>query len=130
MTTVGGRAVRYGAYPLVALAATVMLETGERGSLSQAVDGIQSQFGVSDLWIGALPAAMTLIGVFASIPFGHLADHMRRTYLLAFAMAVGSAIALASFIRFTYQLMYSHLVYKRTRANAVYLGGIHFGVRH
>src|SRR4029079_4508343 len=89
---VGGRAVRYGAYPLVALAATVMLETGERGSLSQAVDGIQSQFGVSDFWIGALPAAMTLVGVFASIPFGPLADHVRRTYLLAVAMVVWTAV--------------------------------------
>jgi predicted MFS family arabinose efflux permease len=77
---------------LVALAATVMLETGERGSLSQAADGIQSHFGVSDLWIGALPAAMTLVGVFASIPFGHLADHMRRTFLLAFAMVVWTSV--------------------------------------
>ena len=37
--------------PLLALAATVMLESGERASLSQAAEGIQSQFNVSDFWI-------------------------------------------------------------------------------
>ena len=52
---VASKAVHYGAYPVVALAATVMLETGERGSLSQAADGIQAHFHVSDFWIGALP---------------------------------------------------------------------------
>jgi len=86
------RAARYGAYPVVALAATVMLETGERGSLSQAADGIQHHFHVSDFWIGALPTAMTLIGIVGSIPFGHLADRMRRTLLLAIAMMVWTSV--------------------------------------
>ncbi|HEY2814745.1 MAG TPA: MFS transporter [Acidimicrobiales bacterium] len=90
--SVAERAVRYGAYPVVALAATVMLETGERGSLSQAADGLQAHFHVSDFWIGALPAAMTLIGILGSIPFGHLADRMRRTFLLAGAMAVWTLV--------------------------------------
>jgi predicted MFS family arabinose efflux permease len=76
----------------MALAATVMLETGERGSLSQAADGIQEHFHVSDFWIGALPTAMTLIGVLGSIPFGHLADRLRRTFLLAGAMAVWTLV--------------------------------------
>jgi predicted MFS family arabinose efflux permease len=89
------RAVEYGSAPLVALAATVMLEAGERGSLSQAVDGvngIQAHFHVSDFWIGALPTAMTLIGILGSMPFGHLADRVRRTVLLAGAMAVWTLV--------------------------------------
>jgi predicted MFS family arabinose efflux permease len=86
------RAVVYGSMPVVALAATVMLETGERGSLSQAVDGIQSQFHVSDFWIGALPSAMALIGAFGSIPFGALADRTRRVFLLAGAMAIWTLV--------------------------------------
>lgn len=86
------RATHYGSLPLVALAATVMLETGERGSLSQAADGIQAHFNVSDFWIGALPSAMTIIGAVGSIPFGHLADRYRRTLLLAFAMTVWTVI--------------------------------------
>ena len=86
------RASRYGALPVVALAATVMLETGERGSLSQAADGIQAHFHVSDFWIGALPTAMTLIGTVGSLPFGHLADRVRRTFLLAAAMGVWTLV--------------------------------------
>jgi MFS family permease len=89
---VAKRATVYGGFPLFALAATVMLETGERGSLSQAANGIQDQFHVSDFWIGALPAALTLIGTVGSIPFGHLADRVKRTALLAGAMAVWTLI--------------------------------------
>ncbi|MEY2434330.1 MAG: hypothetical protein QOC92_4055 [Acidimicrobiaceae bacterium] len=92
---VAKRATRYGGYPLLALAATVMLETGERGSLSQAVTGvgsIQEEFGVSDFWLGALPVALILVGTVGSIPFGHLADRVRRTGLLAGAMAIWTLI--------------------------------------
>lgn len=93
---IAGRAVRYGAYPVVALAATVMLETGERGSLSQAADGIQRHFHLTgawgDFWIGALPTSMTLIGVLGSLPFGHLADRVRRTWLLAGAMTIWTTV--------------------------------------
>ena len=69
-----------------------MLETGERGSLSQAADGIQAHFHVSDFWIGALPTSMTLIGIVGSLPFGHLADRVRRTFLLAGAMAIWTLV--------------------------------------
>jgi MFS family permease len=86
------RATFYGSFPLVALAATVMLETGERGSLSQAADGIQKQFHVNDFWIGALPTALTLVGTIGSIPFGHLADRVKRTALLAGAMTLWTLI--------------------------------------
>ena len=89
---VAKRATVYGGFPLFALAATVMLETGERGSLSQAADGIQKQFHVNDFWIGALPTALTLVGTVGSIPFGHLADRVKRTALLAGAMALWTLI--------------------------------------
>jgi MFS family permease len=82
------RAVVYGMFPVIALAATTALETGERQSLAQAVQGIQDAFHVSDKWIGFLPAGMTVIGVIGSFPFGHLADRVRRTWMLAGAMAV------------------------------------------
>ncbi|MEY2461761.1 MAG: hypothetical protein QOG30_3591 [Acidimicrobiaceae bacterium] len=89
---VAKRATVYGGFPLFALAATVMLETGERGSLSQAADGIQKQFHVNDFWIGALPTALTLVGTIGSIPFGHLADRVKRTALLAGAMTLWTLI--------------------------------------
>lgn len=86
----GRRATVYGLTPILALGATVAIEAGERQSLAQAVDGIQSELGVSDLAIGALPAAMVLVGVAGSIPIGILADRVRRTRLLGAAMGVWS----------------------------------------
>jgi predicted MFS family arabinose efflux permease len=82
---------KYGAFPVVALAGTVALEQGERLSLSQALDGIQADFGVSDAALGWLGAAMVLIGVAGSIPFGALADRWRRTTLMVIAMVVWTA---------------------------------------
>ena len=85
------RAVRYGWLPLIALAGTIALESGERQSLSQAVDGIQHAFHVSDATIGWLPSAMIIICVAGSFPFGILADRTRRTLLMGAAMLVWTA---------------------------------------
>jgi predicted MFS family arabinose efflux permease len=65
-----------------------MLEQGERLSLAQAFDGIRDQFGVSNKSLGALAAAMVLVGVVGGIPFGALADRWRRSWLLVIAMLV------------------------------------------
>ncbi len=84
----GGDRLRYGAYPVVALGATLALEQGERLSLAQAFDGIQSEFGVSDRALGALAAAMVLVGVAGGLPIGALADRWRRTTMLVIAMGL------------------------------------------
>lgn len=91
MAKAGGGVVRYGAFPVVALAATLMLEQGERLSLAQAFDGIQAEFGVSDTTLGALAAAMAVVGVAGAFPFGALADRWRRTTLLVLAMGAWTA---------------------------------------
>lgn len=95
-TAGAGRAVRYGATPLVVLASTVALEQGERLSLSQAFDGLKSEFGVSDTALGLLSAAMILVGLVGAFPFGFLADRVRRTALLGGGMAVWSGAMLAN----------------------------------
>ena len=82
------RAVRYGAFPVIALGGTLMLEQGEKLSLAQAFDGIRHQFGVSDTWLGALAAAMVLVGVVGGMPIGALADRWRRSWLLVIAMVI------------------------------------------
>ena len=82
------KATTYGLMPVVALALTVALESGERQSLAQAVDGIQAEFHVSDNAIGALAAAMAVVGMLGSIPIGLLADRLKRTRLLGGAMGI------------------------------------------
>ncbi|MGQ0432021.1 MAG: MFS transporter, partial [Microthrixaceae bacterium] len=68
-----------------------MLEQGERLSLAQAFDGIRDQFGVSDTALGALAAAMVLVGVVGGIPIGALADRWKRVALLVIAMVIWTA---------------------------------------
>lgn len=82
------RAVRYGWLPVAALAATLALDSGEKQSLSQAIDGIQRQFHISDSLAGSLPFAMAVVAIAGAIPIGILADRARRTRLLSAAMLV------------------------------------------
>ena len=89
--TANGAAVRYGAFPVVALAATLLLEQGERLSLAQAFDGIRDDFGVSDTALGALAASMVFVGVIGGIPIGALADRWRRSTLMVIAIAIWTA---------------------------------------
>lgn len=84
----GGSAARYGAFPVVALASTLMLEQGERLSLAQALDGIRAEFEVGRGAVGALASAMVFVGVIGGIPFGVLADRWRRSALLVIAMVI------------------------------------------
>ena len=85
------RAVKYGWLPVAALAATVALDSGERQSLSQALDGLQRQFHISDLLAGSLPFAMGVVAIAGAIPIGILADRSRRTRLLSGAMLIWTA---------------------------------------
>jgi predicted MFS family arabinose efflux permease len=100
------RAVRYGAFPLVALAGTTFLESGERQSLAQAVDGIKDHFGVSDTAIGLLFTAMAVVAVFGAVPMGMLADRVRRTYLLAGAMVIWTACMALNALAGTYLMLF------------------------
>ena len=80
--------VRYGWVPLLALAATQALESGERQSLAQAADGIQRAFHISNTAVSFLPTAMGLVVVIGAPVFGILADRTRRVWLLAGGIAV------------------------------------------
>jgi MFS family permease len=77
--------------PLTALAATTMLVQGDQSSLSQAVNGIQHQFGASDQLLGLIPFLMAICGSIGAIPLGVLADRRRRTWLLAGVCAIWAA---------------------------------------
>lgn len=97
---------RYGWAPLVALAVTTALESGERQSLSQAVHGIQHEFHVGDAALGFLPFAMAIVGVLGAFPIGILADRARRTFLLAGAVVVWTVCMGANALAGTYALLF------------------------
>jgi MFS family permease len=82
------RAVTYGTFPLIALASTQFIQSGETNSLGFAADGIHDAFGVSDFWIGFIPFAMNIAAIAGVLPFGYIADRGRRTMLLAIGTVI------------------------------------------
>ena len=93
-TTTGAqrlRATSYGWAPLLALAASMTLAAGETGSLSQAADGIQRTFHVSNSTVALLPLVGNLIVLVGAPPYGFLADRRRRTIVLAASMVLWTA---------------------------------------
>src|SRR5205085_4535131 len=97
----------YGWLPLLALATTTALESGERQSLSQAVDGIQHRFGVSNSAVGWLPFAMAIVGVLGAVPVGILTDRIRRTWLLAWAVGIWTACMGLNGLATSYALLFA-----------------------
>lgn len=91
-----------GALALVALAATTMLIQGDQSALAQAVRGLETQFHLSDQVVGLIPLIMAAAASLGAIPLGVLADHRRRTWVLAgvclvWALGMGAGAAAATF---------------------------------
>src|SRR5205823_14687073 len=78
-----GRAVRYGWGPLVVLALVLSTAPAEQGSISASLDTLEKHFGVGDIAFGALPFAMSFVGIFWRFLVGRFADRMKRVRLLA-----------------------------------------------
>ncbi|MGH9137261.1 MAG: MFS transporter [Acidimicrobiales bacterium] len=106
-TTVAARLRDYGTYPLVALAATLAIEQGERLSLAQAFDGIKDEFGTSDTMLGGLAAAMVLVGVAGSLPIGSLTDRVHRGRLLAAAIVIWTVCMALGSVAPTFALLFA-----------------------
>jgi MFS family permease len=86
---IGGERLRarsYGWAPLAALGATMTITAGENTSVSQAANGIQHTFHVSNSTLGLLPVAVAVVAVAGAPPFGFMADRRKRTLVLAGAI--------------------------------------------
>jgi MFS family permease len=91
--------VRPGGVALAALAATTMIAQGDQSALAQAVHGIEQQFGLTDQTVGLIPLIMAACAAIGSVPLGVLADHRRRTWVLAgvcFIWALGMGVGAAA----------------------------------
>jgi MFS family permease len=92
-----------GAAALAALAATTMLVQGDQSALAQAVKGLEAQFHLTDQVVGLIPLIMAAAGAIGAIPLGVLADHRRRTWVLAgvcllWAAAMGVGAGASTFV--------------------------------
>src|SRR3954447_9108876 len=59
-----GRAKRFGPWPMVVLALVLATAPAELGSITASLDPLEKHFGVGDFAFGALPFAMSFVGIF------------------------------------------------------------------
>ncbi|HVV57573.1 MAG TPA: MFS transporter [Gaiellaceae bacterium] len=73
---------------VLVLAAVLALSSADASTVGASATHLRSSLGISNTDIGLLVSVTSIVGAVASIPFGLLADRVRRTWLL------GSAIIL------------------------------------
>jgi predicted MFS family arabinose efflux permease len=92
VTTILGGARR--ARVITVLAAVLGLSGADVATVGASATELRHALGISDTQIGLLVATTLLVGALATIPFGMLADRVRRTTTLAVAVGLwGAAMA-------------------------------------
>jgi MFS family permease len=92
-TAVGGR-VRVRA--VVLLACVLALAGADTATVGAAAEPLRRALGISNTDIGLLVTVSSLVGAIFSLPFGVLADRLRRTWILGFALLTWGAAMLWS----------------------------------
>src|SRR5690348_15398703 len=67
---------------ILALAGVLALSGADTATVGASATALRSGLGISNTDIGLLVSVTSLVGAVASIPFGVLADRVRRTWLL------------------------------------------------
>lgn len=100
----GGRLARprdsqlwpFGFLPALILVLVNLMDGAETNLVPGTLSLLQDEFGFSDTVGGALATAAAVAGLLVVLPAGYLADHFRRTRLLAFVVVAWSALSLLS----------------------------------
>jgi MFS family permease len=71
---------------VLTLACVLGLSGADTATVGASATELRSAFHISNTQIGLLLASTSLVGALASVPFGQLADHVRRTWTLAAAV--------------------------------------------
>src|SRR5918993_2478297 len=83
-------------YALTVLFAINLMNFFDRQILGAVGEQIRKEWGLGDTALGALGTAFTLLYAFVGVPFGRLADHAMRKYILAAGVFVWSLLTAAS----------------------------------
>jgi MFS family permease len=75
---------------ILLLAAVLGLSSADASTVGAAAGPLRSSLHISNTDIGLLVSATSLVAAAASLPFGMLADRVRRTWTLASAIALWS----------------------------------------
>jgi MFS family permease len=83
-------------YPLVVLFVINTMNFFDRQILGAVAEPIRKEWGLSDVSLGALGTAFTLLYAAAGVPLGRLADRARRTRILSMSVFLWSIFTAAS----------------------------------
>lgn len=92
----------YGRRPAAILTAVSLIEGAETSIVIGALPFLQDQWHFSDTWGGALATAAAIAGLFALLPAGWMADHLRRGRLLGFVLATWAVLTTLSAVAFAF----------------------------
>lgn len=95
----GGPARRH---VVVLLACVLALDSADKATVGAIAVELEQAFGIGHTQIGLLVTVTSLIGAVGTLPFGLLADRVRRTAILIVAIGVWSTAMIASGISGSY----------------------------
>jgi len=81
---------------IVVLACVLALSSADAATVGAAATSLRNYFHIGNADIGLLVAVNSIVGAVAAIPFGVLADRVRRTWTLSFAIVIWGAAMLWS----------------------------------
>ena len=84
---------RYGRGPVVILALVSFIDSVDRGILPGVLSLVQKDLGISDSQAGVLGSVFIFMSFLVAIPAGYLADRVRRSRVIAVALASWGAIS-------------------------------------
>jgi predicted MFS family arabinose efflux permease len=87
---------------VLVLAAVFGLSSADFATVGAAALQIRQGLDISDTQIGLLVSTTSLVGGIASLPFGWLADHVRRTLVLGLTVGLWAVAMLASAVISTF----------------------------
>lgn len=73
---------------VIVLAAVLALSSADASTVGASATHLRSSLGISNTDVGLLVSVTSIVGAIASVPFGMLADRLRRTWLLGAAIVL------------------------------------------
>src|SRR6266576_2434653 len=96
---------------IVLLASVLALSSADASTVGASAKPLRNALGISNTDIGLLVTVTSLVGALASLPFGVLADRVRRTWTLGAAIVVwGGAMIWSATVASFGQLLLTRLL--------------------
>ena len=86
----------FGWRPAAVLTAVNLVDGAESAVVIGALPLLQDEWSFSDAWAGAIATTAAIAGLFALLPAGWMADHLRRTRVLGLVLATWALLTTAS----------------------------------